>query len=58
MPQLEQISTFPSQIFWLVVTFVGLLIFLRLVALPKVTEELLKMMIAAPGGKWRRGAGR
>jgi F-type H+-transporting ATPase subunit b len=40
MPQLEQLYTFPSQIFWLVVTFVGLFLFLRAVALPKVTEVL------------------
>ena len=32
MPQLEQLYTFPSQIFWLVVTFVGLFLFLRAVA--------------------------
>jgi F-type H+-transporting ATPase subunit b len=40
MPQLEQLYTFPSQIFWLVLTFVGLFLFLRQVALPKVTETL------------------
>jgi F-type H+-transporting ATPase subunit b len=40
MPQLEQLYTFPSQVFWLVVTFVGLFLFLRAVALPKVTEVL------------------
>ena len=40
MPQIQQLDTFISQIFWLVVTFVGLFIFLRLVALPKVTEVL------------------
>lgn len=40
MPQLEQLYTFPSQVFWLVVTFVALFFFLRQVALPKVTEVL------------------
>ena len=40
MPQIEQLHTFPSQIFWLVVTFVGLFLFLRMVALPKVTQVL------------------
>ena len=40
MPQLEQLYTFPSQMFWLVVTFVGLFLFLRAVALPKVAEVL------------------
>jgi len=39
MPQLD-LYYFPSQIFWLVVTFVGLFIFLRLVALPKVAQVL------------------
>ena len=39
MPQLD-LYYFPSQIFWLVITFVGLFLFLRLVALPKVTETL------------------
>lgn len=40
MPQIEQLYTFPSQIFWLVVSFVALFFFLRQVALPKVTEVL------------------
>jgi len=40
MPQLEQIYSFPSQIFWLVVTFVALFVFLRAVALPKVAAVL------------------
>ncbi len=40
MPQLEQLYTFPSQVFWLVVSFVALFFFLRQVALPKVTEVL------------------
>lgn len=40
MPQLEQIDTFVSQIFWLVVTFVALYFFLRAVALPKITQVL------------------
>ena len=40
MPQLEQLYTFPSQVFWLVVSFVALFFFLRQIALPKVTEVL------------------
>jgi F-type H+-transporting ATPase subunit b len=40
MPQLQQLDTFPSQVFWLVVTFVALFVFLRQVALPRVAEVL------------------
>jgi F-type H+-transporting ATPase subunit b len=40
MPQLQQLDTFASQVFWLVVTFVALFIFLRQVALPRVAEVL------------------
>jgi len=40
MPQLEQIHTFASQLFWLVVTFAALYFFLRAVALPKITSVL------------------
>lgn len=40
MPQLQQIDTFLSQIFWLVVCFLALFLFLRAVALPRVTEVL------------------
>jgi F-type H+-transporting ATPase subunit b len=40
MPQIQQLDTFISQIFWLVVSFVALFFFLRQVALPKVTEVL------------------
>ena len=40
MPQLQQIDTFVSQIFWLIVCFVALFIILRWVALPKVNEVL------------------
>ncbi|MCW5771019.1 MAG: F0F1 ATP synthase subunit B' [Rhodospirillaceae bacterium] len=40
MPQLQQIDTFLSQIFWLVVCFLVLFLFLRAVALPRVTEVL------------------
>lgn len=40
MPQLNQIYTYPSQIFWLVVTFVVLFLFLRFVALPRVASVL------------------
>ena len=40
MPQLQQIDTFASQIFWLIVCFAALFIILRWVALPKVNEVL------------------
>jgi F-type H+-transporting ATPase subunit b len=40
MPQLQQIDTFASQIFWLVLCFVALFVFLTRVALPRVTEVL------------------
>ena len=40
MPQLEQISTFPSQIFWLVVIFAVLLVVMLRVALPRVAGLL------------------
>jgi F-type H+-transporting ATPase subunit b len=40
MPQLNQIDTFPSQIFWLLVTFVALFVFLRFVALPRIASVL------------------
>lgn len=40
MPQLEQVDTFASQLFWLVVTFVVLYFFLRSVALPKIMQVL------------------
>lgn len=40
MPQLEQIGTFPSQIFWLIVTFAVLFIFIWKVAAPKIADAL------------------
>ena len=40
MPQLEQIATFPSQIFWLVVSFLALFIIIWRIALPKITHAL------------------
>jgi F-type H+-transporting ATPase subunit b len=40
MPQLEQISTYASQVFWLVVTFVVLYLIMRYVAIPKITAVL------------------
>ena len=40
MPQLEQIGTFASQVFWLLVTFVALFLFLRFVALPRIASVL------------------
>ena len=42
MPQLEQIDTFLSQIFWLVVTFGFLYIVLWKAALPRVSTILLE----------------
>jgi F-type H+-transporting ATPase subunit b len=40
MPQIQQVHTFISQVFWLAVCFVVLFIFLRTVALPRVTQVL------------------
>ena len=40
MPQLEQISTFPSQIFWLIVTFAVLFIVVWKMAAPKIADAL------------------
>jgi len=40
MPQLEQINTFASQIFWLVVTFIPLYLFLWRVVLPRLSATL------------------
>ncbi len=40
MPQLEQIHTYPSQVFWLIVCFAALFFFLRYVALPRMTALL------------------
>lgn len=40
MPQLEQVATYISQIFWLLVTFGLLYLFLWKSALPKVTDVL------------------
>jgi F-type H+-transporting ATPase subunit b len=40
MPQIQQIGTFASQIFWLVVTFVALYLILRYTAIPKITRVL------------------
>jgi len=42
MPQLEQISTYASQIFWLVVVFAVLFAVMRKVALPRVQGILLE----------------
>ena len=42
MPQLEQIHTFLSQIFWLVITFGFLYLVLWKVALPRVSSILLE----------------
>ncbi len=40
MPQLEQIDTYVSQIFWLALTFIPLFVILWKVALPRVDEIL------------------
>ncbi len=40
MPQLEQVDTYASQIFWLALTFIPLLLLLWKVALPRVEEVL------------------
>lgn len=40
MPQLEQIGTFPSQIFWLVITFAVLFFVVWRVATPAIAEVL------------------
>ncbi len=40
MPQLEQIATFPSQIFWLVVTFSVLFVIMWRVAVPRISDSL------------------
>ena len=40
MPQLEQIGTYLSQVFWLLVTFSVLFLFLRKVALPRIAGVL------------------
>lgn len=40
MPQLEQIATYPSQVFWLVVTFVTLFLIMWRVAVPRISDAL------------------
>lgn len=40
MPQLEQIGTFPSQIFWLLLSFMALFIIMWRVAVPKISDTL------------------
>ena len=40
MPQLEQIATFPSQIFWLVVTFAALFLVMWRIAVPRIADVL------------------
>ncbi|MFQ5955421.1 MAG: F0F1 ATP synthase subunit B', partial [Kiloniellales bacterium] len=40
MPQLEQLDTYASQIFWLALTFIPLFVILWKVALPRVDEVL------------------
>ncbi|MEK9755206.1 MAG: F0F1 ATP synthase subunit B' [Rhodospirillaceae bacterium] len=40
MPQLEQIATYPSQVFWLVVTFIALFVIMWRVAVPRISDAL------------------
>jgi F-type H+-transporting ATPase subunit b len=40
MPQLEQVSTFPSQVIWLLITFAVLYFLLWRVVLPKISATL------------------
>ncbi len=40
MPQLEQIATFPSQVFWLVICFSILFVVMWRIAVPKITDTL------------------
>lgn len=40
MPQLEQIATFPSQIFWLIVTFAALFMVMWRIAVPRIADVL------------------
>lgn len=40
MPQLEQVSTFPSQVIWLLITFAVLYLLLWRVGLPKISATL------------------
>ena len=64
MPQLEQISTYAGQIFWLVVVFAVLLGVMLKVALPRVQgilEDRQKRIdddLARAAGVARRGRGR
>ena len=40
MPQLEQINTFASQLFWLVISFVVLFLVMRYAVIPRITTVL------------------
>ncbi len=40
MPQLEQIATYPSQVFWLVVSFIALFVIMWRVAVPRISDAL------------------
>lgn len=40
MPQLEQLATFPSQIFWLFLTFATLFLVMWKIAVPRISEVL------------------
>lgn len=40
MPQLEQINTFASQLFWLVISFVVLFLVMRYAVIPRITKVL------------------
>lgn len=40
MPQLEQIATYPSQVFWLVVSFMVLFVIMWRIAVPRISDAL------------------
>lgn len=40
MPQIQQLGTYPSQVFWLFVTFVVLFLIMRFAVIPKITQVL------------------
>lgn len=40
MPQLEQIATYPSQVFWLVLSFIVLFVIMWRIAVPRISDAL------------------
>ena len=40
MPQIEQIASFPSQVFWLVISFMVLFVIMWRIAVPKISDAL------------------